>query len=168
VFTFPFFSPYVGFGFGWKEANGTLHFFTAPVTSNGTYTFLQVTNTFALAPGDTAFVELDPGTGSGGSGLSLFAMYDGLELTSLSTGNDGAVHRSLPVHPNPVTDRVWCAVQGAANDVSAIASDGKHHQLAFTDREGTIEAATDALPPGLYVLSVRTAQGIATARFTKL
>ncbi len=169
VFTWPFFSPQVGFGLGWKEADGTLHFFTAPVTQNGSYTFLQVTNTFALAPGDTAFVELDPGTSSGGSGNQLFAMYDGLELELLSTGaGDRHGIDRLALHPNPAQERLWVACAERCEEVRVIDAAGRvASSLPFNWRDGTAELDMSDLVPGPYTLWVRTGGEVRTARIVK-
>ncbi len=170
VFTFPFFSPYVGFGLGWKEADGTLHFFTAPVTNNGGYTYLQVTNTFALAPGDTAFVELDPGTASGGSGNSLYAMYDGLGLTNISTGaTEQGRTQALHIRTNMVEDVLWFACDELVQEVRIIeAGSGRYAAVPFIPRSGTIELDLADISAGPMVLWLRTSTGIRTARFIKL
>lgn len=169
VFTWPFFSPQVGFGLGWKDAGGVPHFFTAPVTNNGSYTYLQVTNTFALAPGDTAFVELDPGTAGGGSGNQLFAMYDGLELSSLSTGiTDVTSLPPLHIHPNPVVDRLWVAVDDVVMDVQVVAADGSVSRPSVVDHGNTLEVDVTGRAPGVQMLLVRTASGLRTARFVQL
>ena len=170
VFTFPFFSPYVGFALGWKEADGTLHFFTGPLTNNGSYTYLQVTNTFALAPGDTAFVELKPGTASGGSGNQLFAMYDGLELTNLSTGTaEQSRIEALHLRTNMVQDVLWFACDEEVQEVRIIeAGSGRSISVPFDPRSGTIELDVTHISAGPAVLWVRTGAGIRIARFIKL
>lgn len=169
VFTFPFFSPYVGFGLGWKEADGTLHFFTAPVTNNGTYTYLQVTNTFALAPGDTAFVELDPGTASGGSGNSLFAMYDGLELINLSTGDAAPMpSRELAARMNVAQDRLWLGCDEAIIAVRLVElGSGRSFAMPLYTSRTTVEVDLRAFASGAYAVVAVTASGLRTARFVK-
>lgn len=170
VFTFPFFSPYVGFGLGWKEADGTLHFFTAPVTNNGTYTYLQVTNTFVLAPGDTAFVELDPGTASGGSGNSLFAMYDGLELTNLTTGFVEAMPTTeLALRMNAAQDHLWVGCDEAILAVQLVElGSGRAFAIPISYSGTTVEVDLQAFACGGYAVIARTASGSRTARFVKV
>ncbi|MBK8500693.1 MAG: hypothetical protein IPL52_18180 [Flavobacteriales bacterium] len=169
VFTFPFFSPYVGFGLGWKEADGTLHFFTAPVTNNGTYTYLQVTNTFALAPGDTAFVELDPGTASGGSGNSLFAMYDGLELANLTTGSGVTFpSRELALRTNVAQDQLWLGCDEAILAVQLVElGSGRSVAMPISSGGTTIEVDLRAFASGAYAVIAGTASGSRIARFVK-
>lgn len=170
VFTFPFFSPYVGFGFGWKEADGTLHFFTAPVTNNGGYTYLQVTNTFVLAPGDTAFVELDPGTASGGSGNSLYAMYDGLELTNLSTGMGETIpSRELALRISAAQDRLWLGCDEAIIALRIVElGSGRSVAVPLSNGGTTIEVDLQWFASGAYAAVARTASGQRAARFVKI
>ena len=170
VFTFPFFSPYVGFGFGWKEADGTLHFFTAPVTNNGGYTYLQVTNTFALAPGDTAFVEIDPGTASGGSGNSLFAMYDGLEITNISTGmSETLPSRELALRMSAAQDRLWLGCDEAILAVQLVElGSGRTMDMPTPCTGTTVEVDLQAYACGAYAVIARTATGLRASRFVKL
>lgn len=169
VFTFPFFSPQVGFGFGWKEADGTLHFFTAPVTQNGSYTHLQVTNTFALAPGDTAFVELDPGTASGGSGNQLYAMYDGLEITNLSTGITDAPSRGLAMRMNAAQNQLSLGCDEPILAVQLVElGSGRTSCIPIAQIGTAVELDIRDLAPGAHAIVARTGAGVRTARFVKL
>lgn len=167
VFTFPFFSPYVGFGFGWKEADGTPHFFTAPVTNNGGYTYLQVTNTFTLAPGDTAFVELDPGTASGGSGNSLYAMYDGLQLTQSPLGVMERTGGTLALNWDPRQERLWlwCDEPILAVQLVELGS-GRSFDVPIAQAE-SIEVDVKRFSATAYAIVARTATGMRSARFVK-
>lgn len=170
VFTWPFFSPEVGFGLGWKEADGTLHFFTAPVTSNGGYTYLQVTNTFALAPGDTAFVELDPGTASGGSGNQLFAMYDGLELNGLSTGGrEPGGSTGLSLLGNTTTDILWIGCEEVIVSARIVELSSGRMFRGRVDHAGTtVDLDVRELTSGAYAVIADTPSGQRAARFIKL
>ena len=170
VFTFPFFSPYVGLRFGWQETDGTLHFNTAALTNTGSYTYLSVTNTFALAPGDTVFVECDPGTTSGMGSNQLFAMFDGLELNDVSTDvPDAAASATLNIHPDPVHDRIWVASPDPIEEVRVVdLGTGSVRPLPHILRGGTAEVDVTGLVPGAYMLWVRSAHEVRTGRFVKL
>ncbi|MEO8067410.1 MAG: hypothetical protein ABI599_06925 [Flavobacteriales bacterium] len=170
VFTFPFFSPYVGIRTGWKDALGTLHFNTAALTNNGGYTYLSVTNTFTLAPGDTAFVECDPGTAGGMGTNQLFAMFDGLELTDITTDvSDRTEADPLVLRCNLVGDRLWFACGSAVQEVRIIeAGSGRSIHTSFEAQGTTNVVDVVQLSAGPSVLWVRTNAGIRTARFMKL
>ncbi|MBK6543145.1 MAG: hypothetical protein IPG10_18045 [Flavobacteriales bacterium] len=168
VFTFPFFSPYVGLRFGWKDALGTVHFNTAALTNNGGYTFLSVTNTFALAPGDTVFVECDAGT-AGGMGVNqLFAMFDGLTLSQLPTSVVERSTHTLALGPNPVRDHLWVGGMERVREVRCIDGSGRMSApRPFEARAGTVEVTVVDLPPGMHVLYLRSDTEVRTVRFVK-
>ena len=169
-FTFFWADPYSGFRFGIKDALGNLSFNTAALQNTGGWTYLSVTNTFSLLPGDTVFVECDPGTVSGFGTNPVYAMFDGVELTSLPTGikaNDDAI--KLQLRPNPVVDRLWVAAKEAILEMRVIGVDGAvQRALPFTAASGTAEVEISDLEPGAHMLWVRTTKGVSTARFIKL
>ena len=161
--------PYIGYRFGVKDALGNLSWNTAALMNTGVWTYLQVTNSFTLAPGDTVFVECDPGAVSGLGGNQVWAMFDGIELTSLSTSVTGpTAPQPLRIRPNPVIDRLWVAMDEPAEDVQVIAADGSVHSPLVIDHGNTLEVDVTGEASGMHVLLVRTATGVRTARFVQL
>lgn len=161
--------PYIGFRFGVKDAQGNLSFNTPALQNTGNWTFLSVTNTFTLAPGDTVFVECDPGT-LGGQGMTVAqAMFDGVELTSLSTGiEDRAQVPVLHLHPQPAQDVLWLACDTPVLEVRAVAAGGQVFAPSVRSyASGTMEIDLAGLPSGMHVLWVRTAEGVRAERFVK-
>ncbi len=169
-FTFFFADPYSGFRFGIKDAQGGLGFNTAALQNTGSWTYLSVTNSFTLDPGDTVFVECDPGSVSGNGSNQVFAMFDGVELTSLSTGVVRSdARRELHLRPNPVVDRLWVAADEPLLEVRVISMNGDvQHALPFIARGGTGEVDVAQLAPGAHVVWARTATGVSTVLFIKL
>ena len=169
-FTWMWADPYSGFRFGIKDAQGNLSFNTAALQNTGNWTHLSVTNSFTLAPGDTVFVECDPGSVSGLGTNPVFAMFDGVELVSLSTGvqeTDGGMH--LHLRPNPVIDRVWVAADEPILEVQVISADGAVRTAAtFLAYGNNAEVNAAGLPAGAHVLWARTRNGVRTARFMKV
>lgn len=169
-FTWFFADPYSGFRFGIKDAQGGLSFNTAALQNTGSWTYLSVTNTFTLDPGDTVFVECDPGSVSGMGSNQVFAMFDGVELVSLSTGVEEG-HNSKQVHlrPDPAVDRVWVATGEPLLELRVIGiNGGVQRELPFTASGGTAEVDITGLSSGVHQLWVRTASGVKSARFIKL
>ncbi len=169
-FTWFFADPYSGFRFGVKDAQGGLSFNTAALQNTGSWTYLSVTNTFTLAPGDTVFVECDPGSVSGNGSNQVFAMFDGVELVSLSTGiKDAGAAKQLHLRPNPVQDRLWVATGDPLLELLIIGMNGTvQGARSFTWSNGTAEVDVAGLAAGAHVLWARTAGGVRTARFIKL
>jgi hypothetical protein len=168
-FTFFWADPYIGFRFGWKDAGGTLHFNTAALQNTGQWTYLDVTNTFDLEPGDTVFVECDPGTVSGNGDNQVMAMFDGVELVSEPT-NVHVAPPSLQLHmrPNPVIDRVWVASEDPLLELRIIGMDGAvERTVPFVQRNGTIEMNVSDLPAGAHLIWARSHAGVSTMRFVK-
>lgn len=169
-FTWFFTDPYSGFRFGIKRANGELDFNTAALQNTGNWTHLSVTNSFSLAPGDTVFVECDPGTVSGNGENQVWAMFDGVELVQVATGvqeaNDGV---RLHMRPNPAVHRIWLASEEPMLELTIISADGGvERTLSFAGQRGAIEMGVQDLAPGAYLAWVRTVSGVRTARFVKL
>ncbi|HMC97718.1 MAG TPA: hypothetical protein VKG92_08700 [Flavobacteriales bacterium] len=168
-FTWMFADPYSGFRFGIKRANGDLDFNTAALQNTGSWTHLSVTNSFTLAPGDTVFVECDPGTVSGLGENQVWAMFDGVELVQISTGMgeaDAGMH--LHMRPNPVVDRLWIATDVPLLELRIISMDGAVADLPFTAYGSTTEVDVADLAPGAHVVWARTKDGVRTTRFVKL
>lgn len=170
VFTFPFFSPYVGLRFGWREADGTLHFNTAALTNNGGYTYLSVTNTFTLADDDTVFIECEPGTASGMGVNQLYAMFDGLELTQEPMGvMEARAQAGLVLRSNVVTEQLWLAAEEPVLEIRIVElASGRSRSMPFNHIGDTIALEVASLAPGAHGLLVRTINGMHTTRFVKL
>jgi hypothetical protein len=166
-FTWFWADPYMGLRFGVKDAQGNLSFNTAALQNTGQWTYLSVTNSFTLAPGDTVFVECDPGTVSGMGNNQVFANFDGLELTSLSTGVHVATERPLALHPNPVAGQLWMAPADGLSEVKAISSEGAVHELSFSHSGSTAVIDATGLASGVHMLWARYADHVRTARFVK-
>lgn len=168
-FTWMFTDPYSGFRFGVKHADGDLDFNTAALQNTGSWTHLSVTNSFTLAPGDTVFVECDPGTVSGMGENQVFAMFDGVELEQLTTGVREADNRvRLHTRPNPVVDRLWVATDAPVLELRIIGMDGAVTELPFARFSGTAEVDVADLAPGAHMVWARTRDGVSTVRFIKL
>ncbi|MEO8589915.1 MAG: hypothetical protein ABI432_11130 [Flavobacteriales bacterium] len=169
-FTFFFADPYSGFRFGVKRADGDLDFNTAALQNTGSWTHLSVTNSFTLAPGDTVFVECDPGTVSGLGENQVFAMFDGVELVQLSTGiHEADAGIRLRTRPNPVADHLWVATDAPLLELRMIGMDGTvQRDLPFAGQGGTAEVDVSDLAPGVHAVWARTREGVRTARFIKL
>jgi hypothetical protein len=168
-FTWFWTDPYSGFRFGVKHAAGDLDFNTAALQNTGSWTYLSVTNSFTLAPGDTVFVECDPGTVSGNGDNQVFAMFDGVELAPLPTGvRSPEADRRLHLRPDPVVDRMWVAADGPILELRVIGLNGAVSQaVPFSGSGGTAEVEVEHLACGAHVLWARTARGVSTARFIK-
>jgi len=163
--TWFFINPYSGIRFGVKDAQGNLSFNTAALQNTGSWTFLSVTNTFSLAPGDTVFVECDPGTVSGNGSNAVWAMFDGLELSSLSTAVQGAAQReAVHLFPNPADDVLWAATDAPVLEARVITAAGQVRSLDVQGGSGgTWRVPVDGLVAGAYVLWLRTPVGVRTA-----
>jgi len=168
-FTWFFTDPYSGIRFGVKDAQGNLAFNTAALQNTGSWTFLSVTNTFTLAPGDTVFVECDPGAVSGMGSNAVFAMFDGLELTSLSTGvADASTRDAVHLFPNPADDVLWAATDAPVLEARVITAAGQVRSVDVQGgASGTWQVNVDELAAGAHVLWLRTPGGVRTARFVK-
>lgn len=163
-----FSDPYIGIGMGIKHQDGWWEYFTSAQMNTGNWTHLSVTNSFAMAAGDTAFVILDAGIVSG-NGNGAWAEFDGITLTDLSTGierND--VSGSLACFPNPAPDKLWIALHETPLSMEVMDAAGRTHDLKnFIRRDHTWEADVSSIPSGLYVMLLRTASGLRTVRFIK-
>ena len=168
-FTWFFINPYSGIRFGVKDAQGNLSFNTAALQNTGSWTFLSVTNTFSLAPGDTVFVECDPGTVSGNGSNAVWAMFDGLELSSLSTAVQGAAQReAVHLFPNPADDVLWAATGAPVLEARVITAAGQVRSVDVQGGAGgTWRVPVGGLAAGAYMLWLRTPVGVRTARFVK-
>lgn len=161
--------PYIGFRFGVKDAQGNLSFNTPALQNTGNWTFLSVTNTFTLAPGDTVFVECEPGSLTE-LGLTLAqANFDGLELTSLATGLEEAAQGPvIHLHPQPADEVLRVACDAPVLEVRAFTAGGQVLAPSLrTFASGTMELDLTGLPSGMHVLWVRTAEGVRAERFLK-
>lgn len=161
---------WIGFRFGIKDAMGNYTFNTAAVQNPHDWSFLTVTNSFSLVPGDTVFVSCVPGMLGLMGSITTYAMFDGVELTEVTTGIPG-FHAPLRLHlrPDPVVDHLWVAVDAPLRELYAVGMDGKvHRSIPFTMSGNTAELDVSSLHAGAYVLWVRTSDRVGTERFIKL
>lgn len=163
-----FSDPYIGIGMGIKHEDGWWEYFTSAQMNTGNWTHLSVTNSFAMAAGDTAFVILNAGIVSG-NGTGAWAEFDGFTLTDLSTGierNDTG--RSPAFFPNPTTDKLWVDLPERTIAVDLIDALGRTTTLpAFTQSGRTLELDLADVPPGPAYLRIRTIAAARTLRFIK-
>ncbi len=166
-FLFNVSDPYIGFRMGVKHADATFSYNTPALMSSGNWTHLNVTNSFTLVPGDTAYVMCDAGTVSGMGGTN-YAVFDGLELTSLSTGVDALGMPTAACFPDPAQERLWVDVPVRPERLNIIDATGREHVLGTFHHNGaSLEVDVSSIPPGLCVMRIETATGIRTVRFIK-
>ncbi len=162
-----FSDPYIGMGMGIKHEDGWWEYFTSAQMNTGNWTHLTVTNSFAMAPGDTAFVILDGGLVSGG-GSPAWAEFDGMVLTNLSTGIASVNANASACFPNPAQDRLWLDTSERPQGVSAIDATGREHALATFHHNGaSLEVNVGSVCSGPCVLLLKSASGVRAVRFIK-
>lgn len=166
-FLFNVSDPYIGIRMGVKHADGTFSYNTPALMSSGNWTHLNVTNSFTIATGDTAYVMCDAGTVSGMGGTN-YAVFDGLELTSLSTGQDPREVGTRACFPNPAQERLWVDVPDRPQQLTIIDATGREHAVATFHHNGaSLEADVSSIPAGPCVMLLKSATGIRTVRFIK-
>lgn len=162
-----FSDPYIGMGMGIKHEDGWWEYFTSAQMNTGNWTHLTVTNTFTIAPGDTAFVVLSGGIVSG-NGSPAWAEFDGMVLTDLSTSIASHRANTIACFPNPATDRLWVDRSERPQRVSVIDATGREHQIERLQHNGrTLEVDVSSIPSGPYVLLMRSGTGVRSVRFIK-
>lgn len=162
-----FSDPYIGMGMGIKHEDGWWEYFTSAQMNTGNWTHLTVTNSFSIAPGDTAFVILSGGLVSGG-GSPAWAEFDGMVLTDLSTGIAAPPADSPAFFPNPARDKMWVDMPERPQRACVIDAAGRERAIGTFHHNGvSLEVDVSSIQPGPYVMLLRSDTGFRLVRFVK-
>lgn len=161
----------VGVQLGKKDVNSTISGSDWDATDATTWTFLSVTDTILLNPGDTGAVVLNAGLVGGP--LFGYAFFDGIELIEGSiNGIEGNAAPALSLYPSPADNELFIGNSGFGDRVDVYVYDlsGKlvhdHSGLAPRNRT-TIQLDTSDLTTGTYLLQLIDGNQVWSARFYK-
>lgn len=149
--------PYIGFRMGSKSSVGTFNTYVGPLMNTGTWTYLSVTDTFHVAPGDTALVMCDAGTVSGSGGTPTFGNFDGITLEPVIPTSIAPSTTALPWRYDASTQQVLVYMPGGSSADFALFDATGRAQPVKAARIGTTWALDLCMAnEGVYLLRVGT------------
>ena len=157
---------WIGLFMGSKDANSAFDFGTGPLALAYDWTYLSFTDTFHLQQGDTAVVVCNGGYLNDNLGGN--ALFDGMNLTLVTS--TGIVENASTLHarPNPATDKVWIDLADPPMSVTAIDATGRMKQItSFVYQDRTLQVDLSSVPAGLVTLLIKDRSAIRALRMVK-
>lgn len=157
---------WIGLFMGSKDANGAFSFGTGPIALSFDWTYLSFTDTFHLQQGDTAVVVCNGGYLTDNLGGS--ALFDGMNLSLVTTTgiDDSAVQ--LRARPNPATDKVWIDMVDAPVSITAMDAKGRMIPItSFVHQDRTLQVDLSSVPSGLVTLLIKDRSTVHALRMVK-
>ena len=104
-------------------------------------------------------VTVSSGTSSSSTNLQLALSGTSLRVTSVTGITSATTNNGISVYPNPTSSSLNVSVSGfQSNAFSYVLSDSQGNQL--TKGQGTSTIDVSGMEPGLYILSIQTAQTV--------
>ncbi len=157
----------LGANFGLGRVNGGMFSFEENTgTMDTSWTFLSITDTIELSPGDTAMIALNSGF-IGGPIQPTSGWFDGVELSlAQSVGDAGLVQ--VGHFPDPSSSVLHVSAGTAVvQQVEVLNMQGQVVMRAVGKGSGTQHIDVQVLDSGSYVAKVRTSRGLGAFRFIK-
>lgn len=157
----------LGASFGLGRINGGVFLLEENTgTMDTAWTFLSITDTVELGPGDTAVIVLNAGV-IGGPVQPTAGWFDGVEL-SVAQAVQGPGPVQIGHYPDPATAVLHVSAgEAVVEEVVVLTLQGQVVLRVAGKTSGTQHIDVHALASGSYLARVRTARGPGTFRFIK-